>query len=156
MSKAVRDYLKRHAKELPPTATVPPPVSAGRFLSIPLIGLAFVTMALLILNLRETAPGKAIEAMPPDVLGQWTTTDARYADRGLTVTSDSVIFNVGPGVPPRRGGLVSLRGWQEGLVNVVRIEYDAGEGPETMQLLMVGPNSMRLRNPREVLWTRAP
>ena len=156
MGKAVRDYLKRHPKELPPTATVPPQLNAGRFLSVALIGLAFVTMVLLVLNLRETGPGKKIEVMPTEVLGQWTTTDPRYADRGLEVSRDAVVFGLGPGQPPRRGRIVSLRSWQEGLVEVVRIEYDAGEGAETMELLMVGPDSMRLRNPREVLWTKEP
>lgn len=66
------------------------------------------------------------------------------------MTPDSVLFETGPARPTRRGRIISLRG----LVSVLGVEYDAGDGAETMDLILVAPDSLRLRNPRDVLWTR--
>jgi hypothetical protein len=118
-------------------------------------GVVCVVGGLLALNLREGPPGKGVDHTPTALIGRWTTTAPRYAGRALRLTRDTVVLQTGPGQPPRRGHITSLRTWKEGLVPVLRIVYDAGDGPETMDLLLVGPDSMRLRNPREVLWTRA-
>ena len=120
-----------------------------------LAGVAVVVAGVLSQNLRQSQPGKGLDHMPTALIGRWTTTAPRYEGRGLRLTKDEVIIQTGPGQPARQGDIKSLRTWKEGLVPVLRITYDAGDGPETMDLLLVGPDSMRLRNPREVLWTRA-
>lgn len=120
-----------------------------------LAGVAVVVGGVLSLNPRQSQPGKGMDHIPTALIGRWTTTAPRYEGRALRLTRDTVVLRTGPARPPRRGRITSLRTWKEGLVPVVRIMYDAGDGPETMDLLLVGPDSMRLRNPREVLWTRA-
>jgi hypothetical protein len=120
-----------------------------------LTGVVCVVAGALALNLRRTPPGRGLDHMPTALIGRWTTTAPRYEGRALRLTKDEVIIQMGPGQPARQGDIKSLRTWKEGLVPVLRITYDAGDGPETMDLLLVGPDSMRLRNPREVLWTRA-
>jgi len=48
--------------------------------------------------------------------------------------------------------VVSIR--DEGQSPVVYIEYDAGEGPVVMEVILDGPDRMHLRNPSDVTWTR--
>lgn len=132
------------------------PRGRGSLLGLALLaGVAVVVGGVLSLNLRQRQPGNGVDHMPAALIGRWTTTAPRYGGRALRLTKDEVILQTGPGQPPRRGDITSLRTWKEGLVPVLRITYDAGDGPETMDLLLIGPDSMRLRNPREVLWTRA-
>lgn len=119
------------------------------------MGIAAVVALGLALGLRRPQPGVQLHDAPAEVLGRWTTRDARFEGRALVVTPDSVTLFVGAGQPPRPGRILSIRTWEEGLVRVLRIEYDAGDGPETMDLLLTGHDAMRLRHPREVLWTRA-
>ncbi len=138
-----------------PSRYAPPPRRKKRRLPW-ILALAGVIIVFLALNLRRPPPGTGVQEMPEQLLGRWTTDDARYQGRALRLTRDSVVFDVGPDQSPRRGRILSLRRWKEGLVPVFRIEYDAGEGVETMDVLVVGPDSIRFRNPRDVLWTKAP
>lgn len=122
---------------------------------IPVVVVGCIAAALLALHLRKPHPGEALDAVPAELLGRWVTKDPRYADRALQIQPGLVILHVGPGVKPRRGKIESRRTWMEGATRVVRITYDAGEGPETLDLLLVSPDTIRLRNPREVVWTKA-
>lgn len=130
------------------------PPSHHRAWLLPSIGLAGLVAIVMLFNLRHPRPGTAVNELPGELVGRWTTGDVRYRGRALTLTRDSVIFETGPGQPARRGRMVSLRTWNEGLVPVLSVEYDAGDGAETMDLMLVAPDSLRLRNPRDVLWTR--
>ena len=105
------------------------------------------------MSLRTPLPGTGLTEPPPETLGRWTTRDPRYAQRALVVGTDSVMLEVGPGEVPRRGRILSVRRWEERSQVVFRIEYDAGEGAETLEMVWQGPDTMRLRNPPEILWT---
>jgi hypothetical protein len=131
-----------------------PPREERHLWIVPLIAVAAVLAYLLVMNLRTPLPGTSLTEPPPEALGRWTTKDPRYAQRALVVSTDSVTLDVGPGQAPRRGIIRSVRRWKEGIQVVLRIEYDAGDGVEALEMLWQGPDSMRLRHPPEILWTR--
>lgn len=132
----------------------PEPPRSRRVWLVPAIGVACIAVGFLTLHSGPNRPGTEVKEMPRELVGRWTTADARYRGRALSLTRDSVILETGPGQASRRGRILSMRTWREGLVPVLRIEYDAGDGRETMDLLLVAPDSLRLRNPRDVLWTK--
>lgn len=117
-------------------------------------GVGCVLILVLAMTLRKRVPGRPLEEPPPEAVGHWTTVDPRYADRGLRVGPHEVVLEVGPGVQPLRGRILAVSTWQEDPFTVIHIEYDAGEGAMSLDMMLVGPNRMRLRNPSDVIWTR--
>lgn len=130
------------------------PPSHRRGWLVPSIGVAGLLAIALSVNLRHPRPGTTMNEMPRGLVGRWTTGDVRYEGRALVLTPDSVLLETGPAQSPSGGRIISLRTWKEGLVPVLGVEYAAGEVAETMDLILVAPDSLRLRNPRDVLWTR--
>jgi hypothetical protein len=96
-------------------------------LILPLVGTACILLYFLILTLRgEPPPGTVLAEPPAEALGHWVTTDARYADRGLTIGARDVVLEVGPDGPPMRGEILVVSVWEEGEATVVHIEYELG------------------------------
>lgn len=116
---------------------------------------AAVALVLAVLGKEPPPPGNEIVEPPAAAIGRWTTTDARYADRYLTVTRTSVSLGLGQGVPADEGGITAVRTWMEGPVQVVYLQYATVDGDQVLEMLLSGPNRMQLRNPLEVVWTRS-
>lgn len=149
MGEAIRPGQSRLREPMPLTSK-----KRARWI-LPLVGVACVLLYLLVLTVRgEPTPGTVLTEPPAEALGHWVTTDERYADRGLTVGARDIVLEVGPDDPPMRGEIRVVSVWEEGEATVVYIEYDVGEGPAILEMLLEGSNRMRLRNPPEVTWTR--
>ena len=101
-----------------------------------------------------TRPGGSELDFPPDeLLGTWTTDEARYADRSITVTPQEVRLGLGAdGQTIHRISSIRLE-----VANIHReytISYSGAEGDEVLELFVYDDESLRLRNPSEVRWTR--
>ena len=133
--------------------TTPPPRKAS-FWILTVLGIAGILGIIMFNMLREPIPGTTVVEAPPEVVGRWITSDPRYEDRGLRIRSHDIVLEVGPDQPPLRGTILLLSTRQEGESTVIYIEYDAGEGPMVLEIILDGPDRMHLRNPEEVTWTR--
>lgn len=130
------------------------PRPRGKFWIVPIVGLGCVLIFLMVTMLREPVPGTAVMATPPEVVGRWVAADPRYVDRGLRIGAHDIAFDVGEGMPPLRGNIIVTTIRQEGEQSVLYMEYDVGEGPVVMEMILDGPDRMYLRNQSDVIWTR--
>jgi hypothetical protein len=133
---------------------VKPPPPKERSLVGPILGAGCVLILLLSVLSREKVPGTVVTEPPAEAVGRWVTTDSRYVDRGLRIGARDIVLEVGPDQPILRGNIGLVTTWQEGPATVVHVEYDTGEGPMILEMMLEGPDTMRLRNPAEVMWTR--
>lgn len=111
----------------------------------------------LVFGIRDSGPvprGEVLTEPPPEVVGTWTTGDARFAGRAFTVSESEVIFGTGGDGPPTRGPITRVSSWAERGTTVVRIEYETPDGEQSVEIFLAGPDRLRLRNPPEVVWTR--
>ena len=123
--------------------------------TIPLVGAICVLLFMLARTFRDEAPPGTVVVEPPaEALGRWVTQDPRYADRGLRIESRNIGLETGPDDPDLHGEIQVVSVWPEGEATVVHIEYDVGDGPEFLEMMLEGNGRMRLRNPSEVTWTR--
>lgn len=100
-------------------------------------------------------PGDALDMPPADLIGYWSTDDARYADRFLRISPSSVELGFGEEGGTMYGLIQSVNTWTEDGFEVVRLEYSTSEGDDALEITLHGMNRMRLRNPPEVVWTRS-
>ncbi len=100
--------------------------------------------------LRE--PGAALEEAPADVRGQWTTSDARYAGRGIEVSATTVVLQRGD-AEPLVGRLTSARAFEAEGDRVVRLEYQTREGPNSLEMVTRPDGTMHLRNQPGIAWS---
>jgi len=133
----------------------PPQLKKGTFWIVPLVGMGCVLIFLFSTMLRESTPGTTLPEAPPEVVGRWVTTDARYVDRGLRIGARDIVLEVGADQPILRGEILVVSIREEDQLPVVYIEYDTGEGPMVMEMILDEPDRMHLRNPSDVIWTRA-
>jgi hypothetical protein len=97
----------------------------------------------------------AREAVPQELIGRWGSDDPRYADRPLDISTEHVVFGVGP------GGRIKY------LVRGVEREPDSatgtlyrlyyydfpGEPERTLELRLPQPGQLQIGS-RSELWTR--
>lgn len=124
------------------------------FWVVPSVGIGCILIFVLATMLREPVPGTVLTEPPPDIVGRWVTSDPRYADRGLWIGAREIVLGVGPAEPVVRGEILLVSVREENQLPVVYLEYDAGEGPVVMEMILEGNDRMHLRNPSEVTWTR--
>ncbi|HSG50436.1 MAG TPA: hypothetical protein VLA43_21590 [Longimicrobiales bacterium] len=119
-----------------------------------MVGVGCVLVFLLATMLREAPPGVTVAEPPPGAVGRWVSADPRYRDRGLRVGARDVALELGPDQPLLRGDIVLVSVREEDHLPVVYIEYDTGEGPMVLEMILDGNDRMHLRNPSDVVWTR--
>jgi len=134
----------------------PVPSRRGTWRIAAFTGLALILAIVLVMTLKGRMRGHALEEPPPEAVGHWTSLDPRYVDRGLRVEARYVILERGPDGAPLRGRILAVRTWKENPFTVVHIEYDAGQGRTSLDMMLLGADRMRLRNPPDAVWTRVP
>lgn len=121
------------------------------------IGAPSLLLVLLILTGGCEPP--ALEEVPTDLIGRWTTTDARYADRASEITPD--IFYLGQG----DGLFVSYEILRIRLIlrkdqaPVHSVEYRDEAGEETSFDFLVSDEeggTIRFTNQQGMVWRRSP
>ncbi|MDP2955639.1 MAG: hypothetical protein Q8N53_04400 [Longimicrobiales bacterium] len=127
---------------------------AGRAWALVFAGV-IATVILAILAREPTPLGEEVAEPPAEAIGRWTTGDPRYAGRALVVTRTSVTLELGAHVPRDEGILRAVRTWREGGSSVVRLEYSTVDGDQTVEMILIYPGRMELRNPSGVVWTRS-
>lgn len=126
----------------------------GRVVALVILG-GLVTAVLAVMAREPAPPGTPTEAFPEVLVGRWVTADARYSDRHITISPGTVSVGLGGGVPPDEGSITSVRTWKEGQDEVYRLGYSTVDGDQVVEIILMGPDRMRLRNPSEVVWSRA-
>lgn len=132
----------------------PSPRPRGRVWIVSIVGLGCVLIFLLVTMLREPTPGTVLAETPPEVVGRWVTADPRYVGRELQIGAHDIALEVGQGMPPLRGSILVTTIREEDEESVLYMEYDVGEGPVIMEMVLDGPDRMYLRNQADVIWTR--
>lgn len=126
----------------------------GTFWIVPLVGVGCILVLILATMLRDPIPGTILTESPPEVVGRWVTSDSQYVDRGLRIGAHDIVMDVGPDRPPLHGDILMVSVREEDQKSVVYFEYDTGEGPMVMEMILDGNDRMHLRNPPGVTWTR--
>jgi hypothetical protein len=128
----------------------PAPKGPARQSRLLVAALAVVILGAAWVLLSRWNPGE--QAVPEAVLGTWTTSSTRYADRGFVITADSLYLRVGGGqtVAHPLDGARRGRGADSALVT---LHYRAGG--EILEMgLRLGPEHVTLANLPEVTWKR--
>jgi hypothetical protein len=89
------------------------------------------------------------------MIGTWATQDQRYQDRGVQITSDTIIFMVPEG--NISGSIRKVRTTHQGAIETVKITYVDGEKERlTVELLYSAENggSFWLKNQPKVFWRK--
>lgn len=118
-------------------------------------GLA-LAVAIVLVGREPAPPGVEVTVPPAEAMGRWTTRSPDYAGRALVVQEYMVVLELGERVPDDEGFIDAVRTWEEEGNTVVRLEYTTVDGPQELEMILEGPDRMRLRNPPEVVWTRSP
>jgi len=101
------------------------------------------------------ALGCAREAVPTELIGRWTTEDARYADRSLEIGADALAFGADAGIRLTFRVQGVERENDPGAGTLYLLYYDApGEPERILQVRLPAPGRLRLENHSE-LWTRS-
>ena len=101
----------------------------------------------------DTRRGVEVGIPPDELMGTWTTDDARYADRFLTFTQERLTVGLGD----QGRATYPIRSIRVEVAPVHReyiVTYEGEEGDELMEIFVYDDGLMRLKNPSEVQWRR--
>lgn len=94
-----------------------------------------------------------VEVLPPSVAGRWVTDDARYADRGFTVSLREFHLSLGEG-DVRTYPVSGVRAEEADDGTVYDIEYVTPDGVSNHVLTVRTDGTAVLANPADVVWRR--
>lgn len=100
-------------------------------------------------------PKKAI-SVPDHLVGAWSTSSPRYADRSLQITKNRIIFESGK-EPSGIHRIEKLQEVQRGKYRSYDLTYKDEEGQDFILFFTYDPTNngeIRIRNQRNVTWTR--
>lgn len=109
-----------------------------------------------LLALAAAACGEDLaETAPPELIGRWTTTDARYADRGFDISSDSIVFHTG-GDSFTAHAIEGIASEETAGRTFYRVLYRTApeEEPLAFSFHLDAGGEVRFRNQPGMVWTR--
>jgi hypothetical protein len=136
-----------------PPAASPPLGRAARWL--------VATGAVLLVGvLLSRVVATRADPLPPAAVGTWRTADARYADRQLRLTPDSLHLRLGAAGPDVAYAIVGLRTRPHGGGVHVRLAYAADDAAdEALQFDFIVESApqptLRFLQPSDLVWTSA-
>lgn len=120
--------------------------------------LAGALMPLIVGSLMSCEP-PLLEEPPPAILGRWTTTDPRYADRAFEITKETVYIHQGG----NNFAAYAVKGFQITVANdddpvhsVVYVDDAAEEYEFRFYVSSEDGGVIRFTNQREMVWHRDP
>ncbi len=121
------------------------------------IGARSVLLLLLILTVGCEPP--ALEEVPTDLIGRWTTTDARYADRAFEITPETFYLGQGDDLFVTYAILQIRVITRKDEPPVHSVEYRDESGDETSFDFLVSEEdggTIRFTNQLGMVWRRSP
>jgi len=115
------------------------------------ISFAAVALIFLVHLMRPTR-----HAMVPDeLIGEWHSTDPKYADRSLEIDAVSINFGTGEGTVAT-GFVKDVKAVSEGTRTVFTITYSVENVPSEVTVYYEGPrtNVLRFKNQEKIAWTK--
>ena len=94
--------------------------------------------------------------IPDDVLGVWTTSESRYADRSFELTKDLIIFGTGT-TSYDSVSISKIEKEDQGSKRLYVIYYDTIEGDEQQFSFYYAPidgGAIRIKNQENIVWER--
>ncbi len=119
--------------------------------------LAIAAFGLEIVVNGESFPAGSIllDAPPEELVGMWVTENPRYSDTPFVIDYDHIELHLGEEAGIRSHPIQSIRAVQ-GLDSWgYEISYESSGGDLTLGVNLYPDGVLRLRNPPEVVWTRA-
>lgn len=100
-------------------------------------------------------PGQLLDDIPPELLGRWTTTAARYEGRFMVLRPGTLHLGAG------EAGILEYTveevwAWSEADRRAYQLIYTDADEEQVLELYLYGDGGLRLRNPPDILWTRTP
>ena len=97
----------------------------------------------------------AREPVPAELIGRWTSDDARYADKALEIDAQRLAFGIGSGMRMTYRMQGVERETDAATGTLYHLYYDApGEPERTLRVRVPSPGRLLIDNHSE-LWTRA-
>jgi len=93
--------------------------------------------------------------VPPDLIGEWHTTDATYATRGLVIDESTINFETGDG-KVTVGFIDKIKFSQLDNRTLVTIKYSLNGEPNSVSFYYEEGNNktIRFKNQERVVWTK--
>ena len=114
--------------------------------------------ALLMLVLTLGCEEPPLDEVPTDLIGRWTTTDARYADRAFEITPETLYLAQGGDLFVTYSILQIRIIQRTGRPSVHAVEYRDESGDETSFDFLVSEEdgTIRFTNQEAMVWRRSP
>lgn len=112
--------------------------------------------ALLLASLAVSAWDRRPPALPETLLGDWSTTNPRYADRQLSFTATEVLLGAQPGSPPSHHRITRLITSERADTLVLALTYEQDGEPTELHAALVNSSPSRLvfARPAGLVWER--
>ncbi len=112
--------------------------------------------ALLFALLVVSAWNRRPPALPEALLGDWSTTNPRYADRQLSFTATEVLLGAQPGSPPSHHRITRLTTSERADTLVLALTYDQDGEPTELHAALVNgtPSRLVFARPAGLVWER--
>ena len=92
--------------------------------------------------------------MPAELLGVWSTTDPRYADRAFEIKTDSLVFQTGDGSFTKHS-IKSVDLVQDDSIPLYVVDYLNNDDAYTFSFYFDSESgTIQFQNQREMKWTR--
>ncbi len=116
-----------------------------------------ILLAFAILTTPAACQFRKSTAVPDDLVGVWTTTDPKYADRFLELTKDRILFGTGEGNVDTHP-IVNIEQAREEKHTLYTISYATPGGREATFSFYHDPADdgvIRFKNQQHIAWTKA-
>lgn len=117
-----------------------------------LVALAVLVLVLIVSRTVPSDAGRAV-ALPTELNGTWIAEGEIYEGRFFQVTSSQVVLGLGAGQTSTHP-LRAIRERPSMVTRVFELEYATTEGIQSMEVHLHPDETIRLRNPSEVVWRR--
>lgn len=138
-----------------PVVVVPETTVQPRRTSLRTVALASLAVALAVaMGYARLATAPKAEPLPPELRGEWRTTNPKYRERILSFTEDRVGLSMAEGQVPSLHPIESLSTRTIGDTTVVAMRYrdEGGSVDFRVSLVKGGRPLLWLSNPPDVVW----
>ena len=107
----------------------------------------------LVMNLAGCS-GQRLVALPPQLVGEWRTADARYQGRSMNLSPDHVNFGMGGITPDRLEHVETVRTVDIDNGKEYRIALRTPEAAEDTLILDLTEGTLHLESQPSIIWTK--
>ena len=149
----VGDYMDERQQELASQAEKSAPVWRNRTVILSFV-LGVIVATFVLSTFLPRILSNDLRTLPGELVGVWSTTDTRYADRAFEIKKDSLIFQTG-GTSSTMHSIRRVDVEQSDSTTLYLVDYLNNEDVYTFSFYFdADSDTIRFQNQLEMVWTR--